>query len=101
MNKENSHFCWSCGKPLTDCHCEEGPQPINQKKPKQTLPICQLSPDYEELKYLLKFAKTEQKNHKVLHTCCKCGQAWLCSQIEYVWGTCPHCGANGIEGKKE
>ena len=54
MNKENSHFCWSCGKPLTDCHCEEGPQPINQKKPKQTLPICQLSPDYEELKYLLK-----------------------------------------------
>ena len=75
--------CWSCEQ--NPCICEDGPQLMPKWKPNCVLPFCGGEKILDDFKFF----------GEMLRSCCKCGRGWVCTQDEWVHGTCPYCGATG------
>lgn len=92
MSEKEKSFCWSCGKPLGSCICDNASQPITVITPEQTLPFCGVSKDGEDFERFL-------VDVPMMRPCCMCHEEFMTQNIrDWLHGICPNCGANGLDG---
>lgn len=88
MGAENKKtVCWSCGGQNGHHHPDcDNPTQISYRPPINPPPVCGLSGQTPDI--------TSDKEEKV-HYCCNCHKQYKTTLYNWLYGTCPHCGAKG------
>jgi len=88
--------CWSCGQHCALCKgcevtpCCDSPQRQRVTAPKEPPPHCGGHAVGVDPELVLRLQTQEME-----HYCCKCKKPYKATFNQWVFGTCPHCGASG------
>lgn len=91
---EKEPICWGCGHAQAACICEGGFTPLDITPPTKIMPVCggTIYIDQEP------WADPKRYSEVLPRPCCVCGEDWMATHHQHIYGVCPHCGAHGADG---